>query len=84
MDYNHSYSSTYSDLYFIPTSFDSDITNPLFHNSNQPIYRIGLIQINICHSTNIMNKTETIITTLYRVKGDITLLSHMVNNLTNI
>jgi len=36
MDYNYNYSNPYSDPYFTPTSFDSDITNPAFHNSNQP------------------------------------------------
>ena len=45
---------------------------------------IGLIQINICLNPNIMSKTGTIITTLYRVNGDTTLPSHMVNHLTNI
>ena len=36
MDYNYNYSNTYSDPYFTLTSFDSDITNPVFHNFNQP------------------------------------------------
>ena len=36
MDYTYSYSNAYSDSYFTPTSFDSDITNPAFHNFNQP------------------------------------------------
>jgi len=35
MDYNYNYSNEYSDPYFTLTSFDSDITNPAFHNSNQ-------------------------------------------------
>ena len=36
MDYNHNHSYAYSDPYFIPPSFDSDITNPAYHNFNQP------------------------------------------------
>ena len=35
MDYNFSYSNAYSDSYFTPTSFDLDITDPIFHNFNQ-------------------------------------------------
>ena len=30
------YSNAYSDPYITPSSFDSDITNTTFHNSNQP------------------------------------------------
>jgi len=36
MDYNYNYSYANSDPYFTPTSFDSDITNPAYHNFNQP------------------------------------------------
>jgi len=46
------------------------------------ICRIGIIRLNMCPSSNIMNKTGIIITTLHRVRGDTTLPSHMVNYLT--
>jgi len=36
MDYNYNYSNAYSDLYFTPTSFDTDFTYPVFYNFNQP------------------------------------------------
>jgi len=36
MDYNYYYSNAYNDPYFTSTSFDLDITNPTFHNFNQP------------------------------------------------
>jgi len=36
MDYNYNYSNAYSDPYFTSTSFDEDITNPVYHNFNQP------------------------------------------------
>jgi len=42
------------------------------------VYRIGLIRI------SIMNKIRMTITTLHWVSGDTTLLSHNINNLTNI
>ena len=59
MDYNYNYSNAYSDSYFTPTSFDSEITNPVFHNFNQ-VCRIGLIRINICPNLSIMNKIRII------------------------
>ena len=36
MNYNYNNFNAYSDPYFNQTSFDSDITNPIFHNFNQP------------------------------------------------
>ena len=54
--------------YYILTSF-SDITNPTYHNFNNLVCRIGFIRINICPSSNTMNKTGIIITTLHRVNG---------------
>jgi len=36
MDYNYNYSYANSDPYSIPTFFDSDITNSVYHNFNQP------------------------------------------------
>ena len=35
MNYNYNYSNTYSDSDFTPTSFNSDVINPTFHNFNQ-------------------------------------------------
>jgi len=35
MDYNDNYSDYNSNSYFTPTSFNSDITNPVLHNFNQ-------------------------------------------------
>jgi len=60
-----------------PISF-LDITNPAYHNFNQPSVRVGLIRINTCPSPNTMNKTEIIITTLHRVIGDTASSSHIV------
>ena len=36
MNYNYNYLNAYSDPYFTPISFDSDITNLIFYNFNQP------------------------------------------------
>ena len=36
MNYNYNYSDYNLNPYFNPTSFNSDITNPTLHNSNQP------------------------------------------------
>jgi len=57
MDYSYNYSNVYSDPYFTLTSFDSDITNPVYYNFNQ-VYRIGHIRINICPIPNIITKLE--------------------------
>ena len=83
MDYNYNYSNAYSDPYITATSFDSDITNPTFHNSNQPCMLGWSYPNQYIPSPNTMNKNGIIITTLHRVSRDTTLPSYMVNHLTN-
>jgi len=36
MDHNYNFSHANVNPYFIPTSFDSNFTNPALHNFNQP------------------------------------------------
>jgi len=48
------------------------------------VCRIGLIRMNICPNSNIINKTGIIITTIHRASGDTATPSHFINNLTNI
>ena len=48
------------------------------------VWQIGLIQINICSSPNIINKTRIIITILHKVNRNIISPSHIVNHRSNI
>ena len=70
--------------YFIPTSFDSDNSDPAMYNMNQPYMSNWDYPPQYVPNPNTMNKSGIIITTLHRVSGDTTRPSHMVNHLTNI
>ena len=62
MDYNYNYSDYNSNLYFTPTSFNSDITNPALHNYNQPSMPDWSYPNQYMPQPSIMKKNGTIIT----------------------
>ena len=43
MDHNHKLLHANVNPYFTPTSFDSDITNPVLHNLTNQVYQIHFI-----------------------------------------
>ena len=83
MNYNYNYFNAYSDPYFKPTSFDSNITNSSYHNFNQPSIPDWSYPNQYMPQSQSMKKTRTIITTLHRVSGDATPPSLTINSFTN-
>ena len=69
MAYNNNFSNFNGNSYYTPISF-SDITNPAYHNFNQPSVSDWSYRINITHTPNLMTIISRIISTLHRVNGD--------------
>ena len=72
MNYNYNYFDYNSNLYFAPTSFNSDITNPTLHNFNfnQSSMPEWSYPNQYMPHPRIMNMNGIIITTLNWVSGD--------------
>ena len=83
MAYNNNFFNFNEDPYYTPTSY-SDITNPAYHNFNQPSVPDWSYLNNYMPQSQYYDKTEIIITTLHRVNGDTTLPSHIINHQSNI
>ena len=81
MDFNNNSFNPNMNQYFIPTSFDSDNSNPAVYNMNQ-LYRPDWdYPTQYDHTPNPITKIFKIISTLHRVYGDSPPLSQNFNHL---
>ena len=82
MDFNNNNSFNHNmNLYFTPTSFDSDNSDPAMYNMNQQFMPSWVIRINMTHIPNHMIINFKIISTLHRVNGDSPPPSQIFNRL---
>jgi len=68
MAYNNKFFNFNGNPCYTPTSF-SDITNPTYHNFNQPSVPDWSYPINTTHAPNHMTIIIKLIPTLHRVNG---------------
>ena len=66
--------------YYTPNSF-SDITNPAYHNFDQPSVPDGLIRMNITHTPHLITIISIIVSTLHRVHGVLSPPSLILNQI---
>ena len=78
---NNNFSNFNGNLYYTPTSVDSDITNPAFYNSNQLSMPDWSYPNQYMPYSQYYEQDWIIITILHRVNRDITPPSHIVNTL---